>query len=47
MAYELGDLLLDFRNGKGKEYNLRLDLLEKYFLELSRWTKFSTELNRV
>jgi hypothetical protein len=26
---------------------LRLDLLEKYFLELSRWTKFSTELNRV
>ena len=48
MAYELGDLLLDFRN-KGKEQRIQFAIrpkVEKYFLELSSGQDFSTELNR-
>ncbi|MCG9792122.1 DUF262 domain-containing protein [Flavobacterium algicola] len=48
MAYELGDLLLDFRN-KGKEQRIEFAIrpkVEKYFKELSSNLEFSTELNR-
>lgn len=48
MAYELGDLLLGFRN-KGNEQRIQFAIrpkVEKYFLELSSGQEFSTELNR-
>lgn len=48
MAYELGDLLLDFRN-QGNEQRIQFAIrpkVEKYFLELSSGQEFSTESNR-
>jgi len=48
MAYELGDLLIDFRNKENKQriqFAIR-PKVEKYFLELSSNQDFSTEQSR-
>lgn len=48
MAYELGDLLINFRN-KGKGQRIRFSIrpkVEKYFCELSNNQELSSELSR-